>query len=97
VSLQEEQKGPIRTCLGCGKKAEKHHFIRFALLNGQITVDDGFRLGGRGAYCCRQEKCLRNLLKKERKLARALHCENPLGLDDRTSLMNTFMKSIAVK
>jgi len=97
VSLQEEKNGPIRTCLGCGKKAEKHHFVRFAVLNGQIAIDNEFRLAGRGAYCCRQEKCLRNLLKKERKLARALHFESPLWLDDRTSLMNTFMKSLAVK
>ncbi|MBU4261732.1 MAG: DUF448 domain-containing protein [Proteobacteria bacterium] len=95
--LQKEKRAPIRTCLGCGKKAEKHCFVRFAVFNGQIALDSEFRISGRGAYCCRQEKCLRNLLKRERKLARALHCENLLWQDDRTSLMNNFMKSLAVK
>jgi len=97
VSLQKEKKVPIRTCVGCGKKADKHCFVRFAVCDGQIAVDSKFRIAGRGAYCCRQEICLRNLLKKERKLARALHCESLLRQEDRTSLMNNFMKSLAVK
>jgi predicted RNA-binding protein YlxR (DUF448 family) len=97
VCRQGEKIGPIRTCLGCGKKGQKHHFVRFAVVNGQIAVDDQCRLTGRGAYCCLHEKCLRDLIKKAKKLARALHCVSPLWQDDSMSLMNTFMKSLAVK
>ncbi|MEW6518469.1 MAG: YlxR family protein [Thermodesulfobacteriota bacterium] len=93
MSRRQEKKAPIRTCLGCGKKAEKQHFARLVAVNGQIAVDSQCRIAGRGAYCCRQEKCFRVLLKKERKLARALRCESLRWPDDRTSLMNNVIKT----
>ncbi|MBC7326511.1 YlxR family protein [bacterium] len=60
---------PIRTCLSCGKKLPKGKLIRLARLqDGRI---DMLKEGGRGAYLCGAEDCIRKAFKGNR-LARAL-------------------------
>ena len=48
---------PIRTCVGCGRKAPQRELLRFAAPTGVLELDDGRRLAGRGAYTCRRPSC----------------------------------------
>jgi uncharacterized protein len=47
--------GPIRSCIGCGRKAPQHEFLRFVAKNGRLVVGAGEP--GRGAYTCRRLSC----------------------------------------
>ena len=51
---------PIRTCICCGAKRDKRELMRLVLdMNGAVAED---HVGeGRGAYICRDEKCLSDL------------------------------------
>ena len=46
--------GPIRTCAGCGRKAQQAELIRFGAVDGVLTPG---RPRGRGAYTCRRLAC----------------------------------------
>ena len=46
---------PIRSCLGCGRRAPKSELLRFAAVNGRLVA--GARVHGRGAYTCRRLAC----------------------------------------
>ncbi len=48
---------PIRTCVGCGRKAPQRELARFAAPTGVLEPDDGRTLPGRGAYTCRRPSC----------------------------------------
>ncbi len=48
---------PIRTCVGCGRKAPQTELVRFAAPEGVLEADAGQRLPGRGAYTCRRLSC----------------------------------------
>jgi predicted RNA-binding protein YlxR (DUF448 family) len=46
---------PIRSCIGCGRKAPQGQLLRFAVVGGQLVPGAG--LPGRGAYTCRRLAC----------------------------------------
>ena len=46
---------PIRTCVGCGRKAEQSKLLRFVAKDGRLVP--GSREAGRGAYTCRRLRC----------------------------------------
>jgi hypothetical protein len=46
---------PVRTCVGCGRKAAQRALVRFAAVGGQLEA--GRRVPGRGAYTCRSRAC----------------------------------------
>jgi len=46
---------PIRSCIGCGRKAPQGQLLRFAAVDGQLVPGAG--LSGRGAYTCRRLAC----------------------------------------
>jgi predicted RNA-binding protein YlxR (DUF448 family) len=46
---------PIRTCVGCGRKAPQPELLRFAAHEGVLVP--GRSLPGRGAYTCRRLSC----------------------------------------
>jgi predicted RNA-binding protein YlxR (DUF448 family) len=46
---------PIRTCLGCGRKAPQSDLLRFAAVDS--VLQPGRALPGRGAYTCRRLPC----------------------------------------
>ncbi len=64
-----------RTCISCFKKSKKDEFFRIvkAKDNGAVIDTEGNAFG-RGAYLCKDEKCILAALKKQ-KLSRALRCE----------------------
>ena len=46
---------PIRSCIGCGRKAPHSQLLRFVAQDGQLV--EGARRPGRGAYTCRRLAC----------------------------------------
>ena len=46
---------PIRSCIGCGRKAPQGQLLRFAAVDGQLVPGAG--IPGRGAYTCRRLPC----------------------------------------
>jgi predicted RNA-binding protein YlxR (DUF448 family) len=74
VSAGRDQ--PVRTCVGCGKRAAQHEFLRLQRLQAGV---DGTMLGlsprragvGRSAYVHRRRSCVDGLA-KSRLLARSL-------------------------
>ena len=46
---------PIRSCIGCGRKAPQGQLLRFATVDGQLVPGAG--MPGRGAYTCRRLAC----------------------------------------
>jgi uncharacterized protein len=46
---------PLRSCVGCGRKAAQAELLRFVARNGRLVP--GQREPGRGAYTCRRLSC----------------------------------------
>jgi len=46
---------PIRSCVGCGRKAPQSRLLRFAAPAGHLVPGTG--IPGRGAYTCRRLAC----------------------------------------
>jgi predicted RNA-binding protein YlxR (DUF448 family) len=46
---------PIRSCVGCGRRAPKRELVRFVAREGELAAGAG--LPGRGAYTCRRLAC----------------------------------------
>lgn len=47
---------PIRSCVGCGRKAPQSSLVRFVAKDGVLTADR--KAPGRGAYTCRRLACV---------------------------------------
>ncbi len=61
----DEESGPTRTCVGCGKKQPKRLFHRLVLgASGQLALDGPQKAPGRGAYLC-GPGCLKAALKRK--------------------------------
>ena len=65
---KKREKGAfLRQCVGCGKRAHKSEFIRIAATaDGIVAIDEKSSLGGRGAYLCKDEACLKKAIKNGR-------------------------------
>jgi uncharacterized protein len=63
---------PVRTCAGCGRKAQQHELVRFAAVDGRLTP--GRTVSGRGVYTCPQLECFEQALTR-RAFARVLRCQ----------------------
>jgi predicted RNA-binding protein YlxR (DUF448 family) len=74
--------GPIRTCVGCGRRSPKEELIRIVMLDGALSVDNEHRLPGRGAYLCPETACISSLLKKKGKLSYSLRVSVPRAAED---------------
>jgi predicted RNA-binding protein YlxR (DUF448 family) len=46
---------PIRSCVGCGRKAPQSELLRFVARDGLLVPGTG--QPGRGAYTCRRLSC----------------------------------------
>ena len=46
---------PIRSCVGCGRKAPQRQLLRFVAKDGRLVT--GVGAPGRGAYTCRRLSC----------------------------------------
>ncbi|MFS3129651.1 YlxR family protein [Nocardioides sp. Bht2] len=76
--------GPVRTCIGCRKRATKNELLRVVAgsdVDGQAVVPDPRGTApGRGAYLHRDVECL-DLAVRRRAFARALRLDRSLATD----------------
>ena len=69
------RKIPVRQCLGCNEHKPKAELIRIVRSpEGEVSLDLTGKKSGRGAYICRDLKCLRKVRKSGR-VAHNLECE----------------------
>ncbi len=64
---------PVRTCVGCGRKAAQPGLVRLKAEAGSVVFDHA-RTGGRGAWLHPALECLDRALQR-RSFARALRAE----------------------
>lgn len=75
--MQKKKAQPMRKCTGCNEMKEKRELVRIVRdPEGNISVDLTGKKSGRGAYICRDKKCL-NAAKKAKRLDRAFECTVP--------------------
>jgi predicted RNA-binding protein YlxR (DUF448 family) len=70
---------PVRSCVGCGRRAPQDELLRFAAVSGELTP--GRRLPGRGAYTCRRLLCFERALSRRafnRVLRKSVHVDPAL-------------------
>lgn len=65
---------PQRMCVSCREMKPKRELIRVVKKDDLVFIDKSGKSSGRGAYVCRDEKCI-TLLHKNRGLQRALNCQ----------------------
>ena len=53
---------PVRTCIGCGRKAPKDELLRFVAEDGEVISDP--MAPGRAAYTCRRLSCFERAVTK---------------------------------
>ena len=76
------KKIPMRQCLGCSEHKPKQELIRIVLSpEGDISLDFTGKKSGRGAYICRDVKCLRKI-KKSGRLGKVFEREIPSEIYD---------------
>ena len=69
------RKIPMRQCLGCNEHKPKAELIRIVRSpEGEVSLDLTGKKSGRGAYICRDLKCLKKVRKSGR-VAHNLECE----------------------
>ena len=69
------RKIPMRQCLGCNEHKPKAELIRVVRSpEGAVSLDLTGKKSGRGAYICRDIKCLKTARKSGR-IAHNLECE----------------------
>jgi uncharacterized protein len=64
---------PVRTCIGCGRKAAQPDLVRLKAVAGSVVVDRA-RSGGRGAWLHPAAQCLDRAVQR-RSFPRALRAE----------------------
>lgn len=76
------KKIPMRQCLGCNEHKPKAELLRVVRSpEGEISLDFKGKKSGRGAYICRDVKCLRRARKSGR-IGKNLECEIPEAVYD---------------
>ena len=73
----QARKIPTRRCVGCGEHFPKNTLIRVLRTpTGEITLDLGGKMSGRGAYICKSVSCLKKA-RKARRIETSLECSIP--------------------
>jgi predicted RNA-binding protein YlxR (DUF448 family) len=55
----------VRTCVGCKTLGTRKTLIRVVLVNSELTIDEGKKLPGRGAWLHAKTKCLELALNRK--------------------------------
>lgn len=78
----QEKRVPLRKCIGCGEMIGKKGAVRVVRSKeGEISIDPTGKKSGRGAYICRDSKCL-DICIKGHKLERSFKCAVPQEIYD---------------
>lgn len=73
----KKKKIPIRQCLGCSEHFEKKEMLRVVRSpQGEVSLDFTGKKSGRGAYICKNKKCLIKA-RKSKRIERVLECSIP--------------------
>ncbi len=79
----QPKKIPMRKCTGCNEMKPKKELVRIVRSpEGEISMDLTGKKSGRGAYICKDIKCL-NAARKAKRLERAFECTVPEEVYDR--------------
>lgn len=54
-----------RTCIACKLKFQQNKMLRIAKSNNGVEIDFNKKLQGRGAYICKNNECIANVVKKK--------------------------------
>ena len=61
-----QKKIPQRQCMGCRERREKRAMIRVVRTpEGNVNLDFGGKMNGRGAYICPNPDCLKKALRSK--------------------------------
>ena len=72
-----QKKIPLRQCMGCRERKPKRDMIRIVRgTDGQVRLDFGGKMNGRGAYICPNPECLKKV-QKSKALERSLEVPIP--------------------
>jgi predicted RNA-binding protein YlxR (DUF448 family) len=78
-----QKKIPQRQCMGCRERKEKRQLIRVVRkTDGQVSLDFGGKMNGRGAYLCPDPECLKKAI-RSKALDRSLEVAIPQEVYDR--------------
>lgn len=79
----KQRKIPERQCLGCNEHKPKKELLRVLRTpEGEVMLDFTGKKSGRGAYICRDVKCLKKA-RKSRRIERSLGVSIPEGVYDK--------------
>ncbi len=53
-----------RKCVACRKIKKQNELLRIAKIDNEFVLDLKYKLGGRGAYICKDKECLQLTIKK---------------------------------
>ena len=72
-----QKKIPQRQCMGCRERKPKRELIRVVrCTDGEVRLDFGGKMNGRGAYICPDFECLKKV-QKTKALERSLETPIP--------------------
>ena len=78
-----QKKIPQRQCMGCRERKAKREMIRVVRSpEGNVSLDFGGKMNGRGAYICPDPECLKKV-QKSKALERSLEVPIPEEVYDR--------------
>ena len=78
-----QKKIPQRQCMGCRERKEKRQLIRVVRgTDGNVSLDFGGKMNGRGAYLCPNPECLKKAI-RSKALDRSLEVTIPQEVYDR--------------
>ena len=78
-----QKKIPQRQCMGCRERKAKRELIRIVRgTDGNVSLDFGGKMNGRGAYICPNPECLRKV-QKSKALDRSLEVTIPAEVYER--------------
>ena len=61
-----QKKIPQRQCMGCRERKAKREMIRVVrMTDGNVSLDFGGKLNGRGAYLCPNPECLKRAIRSK--------------------------------
>ena len=77
-----QKKIPQRQCMGCRERKAKKEMIRVVRgTDGNVSLDFGGKMNGRGAYICPQPECLKKAI-RSKALDRSLEVTIPEAVYD---------------
>lgn len=77
IMEKKVKKIPMRRCLGCNEHKPKAELLRVVRdPEGGVSLDFKGKKSGRGAYICRDVKCLKKA-RKSRRIDKDLECQIP--------------------